>query len=158
MKNTTLCYLERDGKVLLLHRIKKKNDENQGKWIGIGGKLEENESPEEGCVREFREETGLELTSFRYRGIITFASDRWEGEYMHLFSADKAEGELVETCDEGVLAWVDRAEIPQLPQWEGDKLFLNQLLVNPDFFTMKLRYVGDDLVGAWCNGEKLNWK
>jgi len=157
MKNTTLCYLEQNGKVLLLHRIKKKNDENQGKWIGIGGKLEENESPEEGCVREFREETGLRLTSFHYRGIITFASDRWEGEYMHLFSADGAEGELVTDCDEGELAWVEREKIPSLPQWAGDKLFLNEMLVNPDFFTMKLCYVGEDLVEAWRNGEKMKW-
>ena len=157
MKNTTLCYLERDSKVLLLHRIKKKNDENQGKWIGIGGKLEENESPEEGCVREFLEETGLRLTSFRYRGIITFASDRWEGEYMHLFSADGAEGELLCECDEGELAWIARERIPELPQWEGDKLFLHRMLVDPNFFTMKLTYVGDDLVDAVCNGEKLNW-
>ena len=155
MKNTTLCYLERDGKVLLLHRIKKKQDENAGKWIGIGGKLEENESPEEGCLREFREETGLQLTKFRYRGIITFASDRWEGEYMHLFSAEDAEGELASSCDEGVLAWVDRADIPALPQWEGDKLFLHQMLVDPGFFTMKLQYVGDDLEAAWLNGEKI---
>ena len=154
MKNTTLCYLVRDGSYLMLHRIKKQQDPNQGKWIGIGGHLEENESPEEGCVREFREETGLTLTRYRYRGLVTFASDVWEGEYMHLFSAEEAEGELQE-CSEGVLAWVPREKIPSLPQWAGDKLFLQQMLENPDFFTMKLQYRGDELAAAWCNGEKM---
>ena len=154
MKNTTLCYLEQDGKYLMLHRIRKKNDENQGKWIGIGGKMEENESPEECCLREFREETGLTLTRFRYRGLITFVSDQWEGEYMHLFSATAAQGVLSD-CEEGVLAWVPREKIPALPQWEGDRLFLQELLENPEFFTMKLCYTGDRLTAAWKNGEPM---
>ena len=111
MKNTTLCYLVQDGRYLLLHRIKKKQDENQGKWIGIGGKLEENESPEEACVREFWEETGLRLTDYRYRGLITFASDRWEGEYMHLFSATGAEGCLSIPNEFGVVTRPDYVKV-----------------------------------------------
>ena len=154
MKNTTLCYLEQNGCYLMLHRVKKKQDENAGKWIGIGGKLEENESPEECCCREFLEETGLTLTDYRYRGIITFVSDQWEGEYMHLFSATAAAGTLRD-CPEGDLAWVPLGEVPQLPQWEGDRLFLQQLRQNDAFFTMKLCYTGDQLTGAWKNGQPL---
>ena len=154
MLQSTLCYLERGEEYLMLHRVKKAHDANRDKWIGIGGKLEENESPEEACVREFWEETGLRLTDYRYRGLITFASDRWEGEYMHLFSATGAEG-CLQDCDEGVLAWVEAGEIPNLPQWEGDRLFLQELLDNPDFFTMKLQYRGDRLIAAWKNGAPI---
>lgn len=154
MKNTTLCYLEQDGNYLMLHRVKKKEDANAGKWIGIGGKLEENESPEECCVREFLEETGLTLTQYRYRGLITFASDCWEGEYMHLFSATQAQGTL-QPCPEGELAWIPVTEVAQLPQWEGDRLFLQQLRENPAFFTMKLEYTGEQLTGAWKDGRPI---
>lgn len=154
MKLTTLCYLERGDEYLMLHRVTKQNDENHDKWIGIGGKFEPGESPEDCLVRECREETGLTLTDYRYRGIITFVSDQWEGEYMHLFSATAAAGTLRD-CPEGDLAWVPLGEVPQLPQWEGDRLFLQQLRQNDAFFTMKLCYTGDQLTGAWKNGQPL---
>ena len=122
MKNTTLCYLEQDGSWLLLHRNKKKNDPNHDKWIGIGGKFEENESPDDCVRREFREETGLELTEYRYCGIVTFVSDCWEGEYMHLFHASACRGSLRD-CDEGELAWIPETQFAALPQWEGGTAF-----------------------------------
>lgn len=122
MKNTTLCYITRGDQVLMLHRVKKKNDLNQDKWIGIGGKCEEGESPEECLLREAKEETGLTLTDFRYCGLVTFVSDRWEGEYMHLFQAEGFTGSLC-ACEEGELQWVDRECLKQLPQWEGDQIF-----------------------------------
>ena len=154
MKNTTLCYIRRGEEVLLLHRIKKEDDENKGKWIGVGGKLEEGESPDECLLREVREETGLRLTSWRYRGIVTFVSDRWEGEYMHLFTADGFEGELI-ACDEGELVWVPRTQIPSLPQWEGDRIFLRLIEEDRPFFSLKLCYEGDRLTGAVLNGEEI---
>lgn len=154
MKNTTLCYIEHDGKYLMLHRIKKENDLNRDKWIGIGGKFEENESPEECLLREVEEETGLRLTRYRYCGIVTFVSNLWEGEYMHLFSADGFEGELRE-CDEGVLEWVDKDFVRNLPQWEGDKLFLKELEAKSAFFSMKLVYEADKLVYASKNGQRI---
>ena len=154
MKNTTLCYLRRGDEVLLLHRIKKEDDENKGKWIGVGGKLEEGESPDECLLREVREETGLCLMSWRYRGIVTFVSDRWEGEYMHLFTADGFEGELI-TCDEGELVWVPRAQIPALPQWEGDRIFLRLIEEDRPFFSLKLCYEGDRLTRAVLDGSEL---
>lgn len=151
MKNTTLCYIEHDGCYLLLHRIKKKDDENQGKWIGIGGKLEENESPEECALREVREETGLTLTQYRYCGLITFVSDRWEGEYMHLFHATSFTGQLT-GCEEGILQWVPIAQFNELPHWEGDTIFLRLMQQNGPFFSLKLCYQGDHLAGAALNG------
>ena len=154
MKNTTLCYIRRGDEVLLLHRIKKEHDENEGKWIGVGGKLEEGESPDECLLREVREETGLRLTSWRYRGIVTFVSDRWEGEYMHLFTAEGFEGELA-PCDEGELVWVPRAQIPELPQWEGDRIFLRFLEEDRPFFSLKLCYEGDRLTRAVLDGAEL---
>ena len=154
MKNTTLCYIRRGDEVLLLHRIKKEHDENEGKWIGVGGKLEEGESPDECLLREVREETGLRLTSWRCRGIVTFVSDRWEGEYMHLFTADGFEGELI-TCDEGELVWVPRAQIPALPQWEGDRIFLRLIEEDRPFFSLKLCYEGDRLTRAVLDGSEL---
>ena len=152
MKNTTLCYIERDGCYLLLHRVKKKNDLNQDKWVGIGGKFEENESPEECLLREVREETGLTLTEYRYCGIVTFVSDRWEGEYMHLFHATGFTGELID-CNEGVLEWIPKERFNALPQWEGDQLFLDRMEANEPFFSMKLRYEGDRLVEKALNGR-----
>ena len=152
MKNTTLCYIRRGDEVLLLHRIKKEHDENEGKWIGVGGKLEEGESPDECLLREVREETGLRLTSWRYRGIVTFVSDRWEGEYMHLFTAEGFEGELI-TCDEGELVWVPLAQIPSLPQWEGDRIFLRLIEEDRPFFSLKLCYEGDRLTRAVLDGR-----
>ncbi len=152
MKNTTLCYIERDGSYLLLHRVKKKNDLNQDKWVGIGGKFEENESPEECLLREVREETGLTLTEYRYCGIVTFVSDRWEGEYMHLFHATGFTGELID-CNEGVLEWIPKERFNALPQWEGDQLFLDRMEAHEPFFSMKLRYEGDRLAEKALNGK-----
>lgn len=154
MKNTTLCYLLQGDSVLLLHRVKKENDLNHDKWIGIGGKFEENESPEECLVREAWEETGLTLTGYQYRGIVTFISDRWEGEYMHLYTATEWTGTIKE-CDEGVLEWVSLEKMRELPQWEGDRIFLRLLEEGAPFFSLKLCYEGDCLVYAALNGKEL---
>ena len=145
MKNTTLCYIERDDKYLMLHRVKKVNDENHDKWIGVGGKFEEGESPEDCVLREVKEETGLTLKTFSYRGIVTFVSDIYGTEYMHLFTATEYEGEM-HICDEGELVWVSKKEIENLNIWEGDKVFFRLLDEGNDFFSLKLRYCGDTLV------------
>lgn len=142
---TTLCYIEKDDKYLMLHRVKKKNDLNKDKWIGVGGKFEEGESPEECLLREVKEETGLTLLEYKFRGIITFISDEWGCEYMHLFTSARYEGELKE-CDEGELVWVPKNEIENLYLWEGDKIFLRLLQERDAFFSLKLRYEGDELV------------
>ena len=155
MKETTLCYIERGMEYLLLHRIKKEHDENRDKWVGIGGKFEEGESPEDCLLREVREETGLTLTSWRYRGIVTFVSDEWGTEYMHLFTADAWEGALRQDCDEGVLEWIDREKLLSLPIWEGDKIFLRLLDQDAPFFSLKLRYEGDRLAEAVLNGKHI---
>ena len=152
MKNTSLCYIEKDGSYLMLHRIKKVNDENHDKWIGVGGKFEYGEAPEECMLREVREETGLTLTSWRMRGVITFVSDEWGCEYMFLFTADKWSGELSD-CDEGTLEWVRKEDVPSLPIWEGDKLFFELLSRDEPFFLMTLHYSGEKLVKAVVNGE-----
>ncbi len=154
MKNTTLCYLLQGDEVLLLHRVKKENDLNHDKWIGIGGKFEEGESPEECLLREAWEETGLTLTDYRYRGIVTFVSNKWEGEYMHLYTATGWTGELKE-CNEGVLEWVSLEKMKTLPQWEGDKIFLRLLEEEAPFFSLKLCYQGDRLTYAALNGKEL---
>ena len=154
MINSTLCYITRGDEVLMLHRVKKKNDLNKDKWIGIGGKFEAQESPDECLLREAMEETGLRLTSWRCRGVVTFLSDTWEGEYMYLFTADGFEGMLKE-CDEGELQWVPRAFLDELPKWEGDKIFLELLWQNAPFFLLTLRYQGDTLQEAVLNGEKI---
>lgn len=154
MRNTTLCQIERDGKYLMLHRVKKTVDENKDKWIGIGGKFEDGESPEECVLREVREETGLTLTDYRYRGLVTFVSDRWETEYMHLFTARGYAGTLHE-CDEGVLEWIGKAALLALPQWEGDRIFLRLLDTDEPFFSLKLRYEGETLRRAVLNGKEL---
>lgn len=154
MKNTSLCYIEKDGCYLLLHRIKKENDLNRDKWIGIGGKFEENESPEDCLLREVREETGLRLKSWRYCGIVTFVSDLWEGEYMHLFHAEDFEGELRD-CDEGKLEWVSKEFFASLPQWEGDKIFLRLMEERVPFFSLKLCYQGENLQSAVLNGKTI---
>ena len=152
--NSTLIYVERGDEYLMLHRTKKENDLNHDKWIGIGGKFEENESPEDCMLREAREETGLTLTNWRYRGIVTFISDTWETEYMHLFTADDWTGELKE-WDEGDLEWIKKSELLKLKLWEGDKIFLRLLDTDEPFFSLKLKYEGDTLVLAVLNGKEL---
>lgn len=144
-KLTTLCYIEKDEKYLMLHRIKKVNDENHDKWIGVGGKFESGESPEDCLLREVREETGLELTKYQFRGLVTFVSNEWGTEYMHLFTATEYEGEMKE-CEEGELVWVPKKEIPNLNLWEGDNVFFRLLEETQAFFSLKLRYEGEDLV------------
>lgn len=154
MKNVTLCYIERGDEYLMLHRVKKQNDINHDKWIGVGGKFEDKESPEECMLREAREETGLTLTDYRYRGIVTFVSDRYETEYMHLFTASGWTGTLRE-CSEGVLEWVRRDAVPALPIWEGDRIFLRLLAQEHPFFSLKLGYEGDRLTEAVLDGRPL---
>ena len=154
MYNSTLCYVTRGDDVLMLHRVKKKNDINKDKWIGIGGKFETEESPDECLLREAFEETGLMLTSWQCRGIVTFLNDSCEGEYMYLFTADGFEGELKE-CDEGDLQWISRDFLNSLPKWEGDQIFLDLLWQNEPFFLLTLRYSGDKLVEAILNGNKI---
>ena len=144
-KLTTLCYIEKDEKYLMLHRIKKVNDENHDKWIGVGGKFESGESPEDCLLREVREETGLELTKYQLRGLVTFVSNEWGTEYMHLFTATEYEGEMKE-CEEGELVWVPKKEIPNLNLWEGDNVFFRLLEETQAFFSLKLRYEGENLV------------
>ncbi|MDE7297878.1 MAG: NUDIX domain-containing protein [Lachnospiraceae bacterium] len=151
---TTLCYLERDGEYLMLHRVRKKQDINQGKWIGLGGHLEAGESPEDCVVREVFEECGLTLTSWRLRGIVTFLPEGGDGEYMFLYTADGFEGTLAE-CDEGELAWVKKERVYELPLWQGDRLFLDLLRTREEFFSLKLWYRGDALVEAALDGRKL---
>ena len=151
---TTLCYIEKDDSYLMLHRIKKENDLNKDKWIGVGGKFEENETPEECLLREVKEETGLTLTSYQLRGVITFISDEWGSEYMFLYTADGYEGQLredkMQDCEEGVLTWVPKKEIESLNLWEGDKIFFRLLDTEKRFFSLKLRYKGDKLVESNC--------
>ena len=154
MLNTTLCYVTRGNEVLMLHRIKKKNDINQDKWIGIGGKFEGMESPDECLLREAKEETGLTLTSWRGRGVVSFLTPDGFGEYMYLFTADGFEGELTD-CPEGELKWVSRDFLNELPKWEGDQIFLDLLWQDAPFFLLKLRYDGDKLIEAVLNGERL---
>ena len=154
MHNSTLCYITRGDDVLMLHRVKKKNDINKDKWIGIGGKFEDQESPDECILREAKEETGLTLTSWRCRGIVTFLNAGCDGEYMYLFTADGFEGTLKE-CDEGDLQWVSRTFLYSLPMWEGDKIFLDLLWQDAPFFLLTLRYDGDKLTEAVLNGQKI---
>lgn len=151
---STLCYIQRGGQYLMLYRNAKKNDLNAGKWIGVGGKFEDGESPEDCLRREVLEETGLSLTRFAFRGIVTFVSDESPTEYMHLFTADGFEGELT-CCNEGTLAWQPMDRLEQLPMWVGDRVFLRLLAQNAPFFSLKLVYQGSKLVQAWLNGQKM---
>jgi len=153
MLQTTLCYLDIGGKTLMIHRIKKKHDVNHDKWIGVGGKFEHGESPEECMLREFREETGLTLRKWAYRGIVTFVSEDW-CEYMHLFTGTEIEGKVRE-CDEGALEWVEWDHITDLPIWEGDKVFLRLLRERETFFSLKLVYEGEKLVRAVLDGQDM---
>jgi len=154
MKMTTLCYPERDGKYLMLHRTKKLNDENHDKWIGVGGKFEDRESPEDCMRREVWEETGLCVTEFRYRGIVTFVSDEYPTEYMHLFTCTDWTGEEKE-CDEGELAWIEKERLLSLPMWEGDRIFLALLDTDAPFFSLKLVYRGEHLCEAVLDGKRI---
>ena len=154
MINSTLCYIEKDGKYLMLHRIKKENDVNHDKWIGIGGKFEDGESPEECMLREAKEETGLDIKTYSYRGIVTFVSDIYETEYMHLFTADCFTGNISE-CDEGCLEWIEKQKLFDLTLWEGDKIFLKLIERPCPFFSLKLSYKGDKLVEAYLDGKKI---
>lgn len=155
MKNTTLCYIKKDDSYLMLHRVKKENDLNRDKWIGVGGKFLPDESPEECLIRETLEETGLTLTRFSLRGIVTFVSARWETEYMYLYTADGFEG-TISDCDEGVLEWVPIARVPELELWDGDRIFLELLEKDLPCFTLKLVYDAEDrLLSALLNGKKI---
>ena len=154
MRKTTLCYIERDGCYLMLHRVKKQNDANRDKWIGVGGGFEPGEDAQACLLRDVREETGLTLTRFRKRGVIAFYSDEWEDEEMHLFTADQWTGELAE-CSEGDLEWVERARLMELPHWEGDRIFLELLLRDAPFFQLTLEYRGEALKRAVLDGKEL---
>lgn len=154
MKLSTLCYIERDGCYLMLHRIKKQQDVNAGKWIGVGGKLEEGESPDECVVREVMEETGLTFTRPRMRGVITFVSAGWDDEIMFLYTGE-AQGSVRPDCDEGILRWVPISDVPSLNLWQGDRVFLRLLLSTQDFFSLKLSYQGDTLVYCALNGNDI---
>ena len=167
MKNTTLCYLEKNGAYLMLHRVKKQNDVNAGKWVGVGGHCEEGESPFDCAVREVFEETGFVLAAARYAGVVTFVSDKYETEQMHLFhSADflgedvyptYAQGKEIPTdCIEGNLAWVDTCTVPRLPLWEGDRIFLDLLRKELPHFSLKLVYTGDTLTEAVLDGVPMD--
>ena len=153
-KLTTLCDIEKGDSYLMLHRVSKKHDVNKDKWIGIGGHFEENESPEECLLREAKEETGLTLTSWKFRGIVTFISEGWNTEYMCLYTADGYEGEII-PCNEGVLEWIRKEDLLKLNLWEGDKIFLKLLQENAPFFSLKLAYKGDVLTEAVLDGKKL---
>ena len=151
---TTLCYIEKDDSYLMLHRIKKKNDVNKDKWIGVGGHFEKDETPEECLLREVKEETGLTLTAWKFRGLVTFISDTGVTEYMCLYTADQFEGEITD-CSEGTLEWVKKEEIFGLNLWEGDKIFFRLMNENHPFFSLKLRYEGDQLVEAVLDGRNI---
>ncbi|MCI8326183.1 MAG: 8-oxo-dGTP diphosphatase [Lachnospiraceae bacterium] len=153
-KMTTLCYIETDDSYLMLHRVKKEVDINKDKWIGVGGHFEVDESPEECLLREVKEETGLTLTKWRFRGLVTFCSDHWQTEYMCLYTADGFEGELSD-CEEGNLEWVPKAEIQNLHIWKGDRIFFRLFEKNVPFFSLKLSYHDDELMEAVLDGEDI---
>lgn len=142
---STLCYIEKDGKYLMLHRTKKKNDINKDKWLGIGGKFEDGESPEECIIREVKEETGLTLNTYKLRCIVTYVSKKWETEYMYVFTSNDYTGKLIE-CNEGDLQWIEKDKVTELNTWEGDKIFVDEIQNNNKFFTIKFNYDGDRLI------------
>lgn len=151
---TTHCYVETEDAYLMLHRVSKKNDVNKDKWIGVGGHFEKGESPEECLLREVYEETGLTLTSWRFRGIVTFTQEGYGTEYMCMYTADGFTGTIRE-CDEGILQWVPKKDLLSLNLWEGDKIFIKLLLEEAPFFSLKLSYKGDELVEAVLNGKDI---
>ena len=151
---TTLCYIEKDGQYLMLHRTKKKNDPSKDLWMGVGGHFEQGESPEECVLREVKEETGLTLTSWRLCGIVTFSDGDWY-EYMFLYTADGFTGDLIE-CIEGDLVWVDKEKaVNELVSWEGDKIFLRLMQEQHPFFSLKLHYEKRQLQSAVLDGQPL---
>lgn len=155
IKLTTLCYIENEGKYLMLHRVKKKQDMNKDKWIGVGGHFEDKESPEECVQREVKEETGLELTHYQFRGLITFILGNDLTEYMHLFTADGYQGEII-TCNEGNLEWIEKEKVEKLNIWEGDKIFLRLLREREEFFSLKLVYDEEGtLLKAVLDGKEI---
>lgn len=157
MKQTTLCYIDNGDSYLMLHRVKKENDASHGKWIGVGGKCETDESPDECMLREVKEETGLDITEWHYRGIVTFISDTWSNEYMHLFTATAWRGEPdMSIDDEGTLAWIPKTGLMDLNLWEGDRIFLRLLLDSATpFFSLKLVYEHDEMTSATLNGKEI---
>lgn len=157
MKLTTICYIEKDGRYLMLHRTKKEKDQSHDKWLGVGGKFEKDESPDECILREVKEETGLTLTSYRLRGVMTFVSDIWETEYMFIYTADRFEGEMTE-CSEGDLMWIEKEKVLELKLWEGDVIFLKKLIGNEGFFTVKMEYQGEKLIRVKENQEQNDGK
>ena len=154
MKNTTLCYISCNGRTLMLHRNKKENDENAGKWVGIGGKFETGESPDDCLLREVFEETKIRLESYRFRGIVTFVSDKWGTEYMFLYTGEVPSETLCD-CNEGDLYWIEKEKLASLPMWEGDRIFFDLIEMDYPFFSLKLTYVGDYLTGAVLDGKEL---
>lgn len=155
MINTTLCYIEKNDSYLMLHRTKKGNDLNKDKWIGIGGKFEDGESPDDCLLREVKEEVGLILNTYKFRGLVTFISDNYPTEYMHLFTSDDFKGELI-SCSEGEAVWVNKKDINSLTIWEGDKIFFRLLEENRPFFSLKLKYTNERLTEAVLDGKKLS--
>ncbi len=155
MKLTTLCYLQRGQQYLMLHRVRKQQDDNRDKWLGVGGKFLEGESPEDCLLREVWEETGLKLEAWQFRGIVTFVSDRLPTEYMHLFTATRWSGRQRTDCPEGDLAWIDREKLRELTLWAGDRIFLQLLEQEAPFFSLKLCYRGEQLTAASLNGKPL---
>lgn len=154
MKMTTLCYIEKNNKYLMLHRVSKKNDINKDKWIGVGGHFEERESPEDCLLREVKEETGLTLIKYSFRGIVTFNADGYETEFMCLYTASEYFGDLIE-CNEGKLEWIDKDKLLELNLWEGDKIFLRLIREDRAFFSLKLCYKKDELVEAVLDGKRI---
>ena len=166
--NTTLCYIEKDGCYLMLHRTKKENDYNHDKWIGIGGKFENGEGPEDCAIREVREETGLEISpeDLRYCGIVTFVDKTvvepvettFNGytEFMHVFHATKFSGKLIEDCSEGDLEWVPISKLSELPQWEADEIFEKFVIEKKPFFSLKVIYKNNKLIETYLSGVKFS--
>lgn len=153
MHLTTLCYIEKEDQVLMLHRVKKENDINKGKWIGVGGKFEYNESPDECLRREVKEETGLILDRWQLRGIVTFVYNNMDAEYMHLYTADRFHGQLNKNCPEGVLQWFNKDAVKDLELWPGDRIFFKLLQEGVQAFSLKLTYHDDTLVQALLDGQ-----